>query len=497
MHVAPDEHLSAVPFSNPSSGLGRHPSLLSKSVRSSLQPCIASLSSPIECTPSPKSVVETIRSTSLPVSQPKQSSAVPQLPSVEINQIKRISKTLPLRSPGVVDSAISQVSVHQSCSTKHDTQCVSIVDPYTMKHTSLPAIVPFSKHIGLSQPSIDGNYRQSNCNSFAININGDHGCTRVGHSTSFESGSVPLSSSANGVPRISYSTGQIIPTGITVPVASLWHRFCKIARSFRLQSSWRVLRTSRKVLFVAISLLLIFSTFFFLPKISISTRARPNVVKSLNVNSSRSLFLLHRYVRRLLHNYQRLLHIYPLGLRAVSAGIIFFLADFIAQFLNRPRHKSFRSCYSFGRNIRYSIYGFLVLGPMLHMWYKFMHRYGPPDTLRGSLLKALIENFTLEPWCIVNFIIYDGIVNRRPLSYVKRTLRLRFFPLWVNQAVYWIPANFSNYYIGTPDMRVIFANMCSLLWNIYFSAKASRWSSEQPYEQTKSSDSKTEMAVSV
>lgn len=198
--------------------------------------------------------------------------------------------------------------------------------------------------------------------------------------------------------------------------------------------------------------------------------------RAISVGGYVAWFTAKRHARRLLHDYQRLLHIYPLASRAISAGIVFFCADSIAQFLNRPKHRPFSSTYSFGRNFRYGMYGLVLLGPLLYAWYGLMHRYGPPDTLRGSIEKALIESFTLEPVCIIIYICYDGIVYQRPLSYVKRTLRTRLFPTWVNQCVFWFPANFSNYYIGTPDMRVIFSNLCSLLWNIYFSAKASRWS---------------------
>lgn len=100
-----------------------------------------------------------------------------------------------------------------------------------------------------------------------------------------------------------------------------------------------------------------------------------------------------------------------------------------------------------------------------------MTHYGPPDDLSGSLLKCLFEQFTLEPICIAMYIVYDAIICRRGVRVVTNTLSQKFLPLWFKNAVFWLPANFANYYIGTPDLRVIFANLCSLFWNIYFSAK--------------------------
>lgn len=251
----------------------------------------------------------------------------------------------------------------------------------------------------------------------------------------------------------------------------------RVGPSIRLPKGLRLSRPNR--LIIAWFILILFITITLAIRyIPISPSNIPSSVSHFIVVSGYQVwFTTKRHARRFLHYYQRLLHIYPLASRAISAGIIFFFADLIAQFLNRPKQTPFSSTYSFGRNIRYCAYGLLLMGPLLYVWYSLMHRYGPPDTLRGSIQKALIENFTLEPGCIVIYVVYDAIVYRRPFSYVKRTIRTRLFPVWVNQCMFWFPANFSNYYIGTPDMRVIFSNLCSLLWNIYFSAKASRWSS--------------------
>lgn len=100
-----------------------------------------------------------------------------------------------------------------------------------------------------------------------------------------------------------------------------------------------------------------------------------------------------------------------------------------------------------------------------------MNRFGPEDDFRGSLLKCLFEQLTLEPLCIILYIVYDGFICRRGLAETKRKLSAQFFPLWFKNAFFWLPANFANYYIGTPELRVIFANLCSLFWNIYFSGK--------------------------
>lgn len=206
---------------------------------------------------------------------------------------------------------------------------------------------------------------------------------------------------------------------------------------------WR-LRRRRRVLFLT-ALLLLFTTLL-LP-----------------------LMALHRYRpiyvwRRALHWYLRMLHVRPLLARALSAALIFLVADLTAQ-----KCTSHPLCLH--RLLRYSSYGGLIVGPFLYGWYSAMNAYAPRDDAPAALAKCLFEQITLEPFCIVLYIVYDGLLCRRGWRGIVRRTRIAFFPLWFKNAVFWMPANFFNYYIATPDLRVIFSNLCSLFWNAYFSSK--------------------------
>lgn len=178
---------------------------------------------------------------------------------------------------------------------------------------------------------------------------------------------------------------------------------------------------------------------------------------------------LRRLVRRALHWYLRELHTRPFSARALSAGVIFFVADVAAQRLGGAGDP-----FSGARLARYSAYGALVMGPFLHAWYGLMNAYGPGDDLAGSLQKCVFEQLTLEPLCIVLYIVYDGVVCARGWRPTVRKIETMFLPLWFKNAIFWVPANFFNYYIGTPDLRVVFANLCSLFWNAYFSTKINK-----------------------
>lgn len=179
--------------------------------------------------------------------------------------------------------------------------------------------------------------------------------------------------------------------------------------------------------------------------------------------------------RRALRWYLRVLHYYPLASRAASAGAIFFCADASGQVLSAVVRGAgvaqVVAVFDWARLVRYSFYGLSVMGPFLYAWYAVMNEMAPENGLRGALLKALFEQVTLEPACIAMYLVYEGAVCRSGVGPTLAKIRAKFGPLWVKNAIFWVPANFSNYYIGTPDLRVLFANLCSIFWNIYFSIK--------------------------
>lgn len=187
------------------------------------------------------------------------------------------------------------------------------------------------------------------------------------------------------------------------------------------------------------------------------------------VSSSGTHPRVARIWRRFFHWYLRVLHVRPLCVRSISAGIIFFFADVLAQRLAPVRGQ--RSALCAARLARYSAYGALVMAPFLYAWYTVMGVLVPRDDLPAALAKCVFEQFTLEPFCIVMYIVYDAVVCSRGWRAASRKIASAFFPLWVKNAVFWMPANFCNYYIATPDLRVVFANLCSLFWNAYFSSK--------------------------
>lgn len=199
--------------------------------------------------------------------------------------------------------------------------------------------------------------------------------------------------------------------------------------------------------------------------------------------------------------YRYLLDTNPLITRALTTGLLFFLADLIAQYLNADKNSGDNSVSSVSssngsitdrtqlgtvdsqdefegerspswiwtRSLRYAAYGLVIVGPFLHWWYELTYRYAPSNSFRWALAKAVFESLTLQPLGIVLHMVYDFVVRRRSYTQLRQTLKSKFLLFWSANIIYWTPANFANYYIGSQQMRVAFSNLCHVLWHVYFS----------------------------
>ena len=69
------------------------------------------------------------------------------------------------------------------------------------------------------------------------------------------------------------------------------------------------------------------------------------------------------------------------------------------------------------------------------------------------------------------YFIYDGLVKGNNRNKIWKRIKMEFGGLLIKNAMFWIPANFCNYYLATQELRVVFSNLCSFFWNVYFSSR--------------------------
>ena len=120
----------------------------------------------------------------------------------------------------------------------------------------------------------------------------------------------------------------------------------------------------------------------------------------------------------LITRYSELLVSHPLLTKSISSGIIATLGDAITQQMLHTNHNTNERNHSFIRSIKMFAYGSLVLGPVLHNWFRFMDHVIPMPAIlttrqktKTVLTRVVFEAMTYSPAIISTFYLVNTTVD--------------------------------------------------------------------------------------
>lgn len=124
--------------------------------------------------------------------------------------------------------------------------------------------------------------------------------------------------------------------------------------------------------------------------------------------------------------------------------------------------------YDWSRVLRFSLYGIVIVAPMMHGWVKITSFIWPKDTLSNSVKKAVLEQFTYAPVTMFCFYTVMPVLEGNTIwSAIQEQLKLKFFPTYKIALCYWPFVQTFNFYMVPSRNRVPFVSVCSLLWWIF------------------------------
>ncbi|XP_066258077.1 mpv17-like protein [Euwallacea similis] len=111
---------------------------------------------------------------------------------------------------------------------------------------------------------------------------------------------------------------------------------------------------------------------------------------------------------------------------------------------------------------RYAIYGTVVAGPLLSIWYKYLDMKLPGKTMKIVAKKMFIDQFFFTPQLLVVFYVTMSILERKPdlLEECKR----KFIDTFSASCLFWIPAQTINFSLVPSVYRVTYVGSCSFAW---------------------------------
>jgi len=111
----------------------------------------------------------------------------------------------------------------------------------------------------------------------------------------------------------------------------------------------------------------------------------------------------------------------------------------------------------------------LIAGPLYHHWYNLLEKRLPGATLSRVCTKMLVDQSVMAPTIVSIFFFMVGILEGRPLGDVVAKYKRDFIDTMKGNYVLWPAANLINFKFVPLDLRILYINCVSLIWNIFIS----------------------------
>jgi hypothetical protein len=140
------------------------------------------------------------------------------------------------------------------------------------------------------------------------------------------------------------------------------------------------------------------------------------------------------------------------------------LGDFIAQKIGGDK-----SSFDIARNAKFAVFGGCISTPLVFFWYEFLDFLfkGKENGPLVILLKLILDQAIFSPLFYVVYYVYiamiDGTLDKVPEKIAKDLI-----PVSIDSAKFWTIVQFVNFKFVPVNLRVLYGNLVSLGWNIYF-----------------------------
>jgi protein Mpv17 len=214
-------------------------------------------------------------------------------------------------------------------------------------------------------------------------------------------------------------------------------------------------------------------------------------------------------------SYSSALTAYPILTKSITAGVTFFLSDYAAQRIERPKKtietapesKSSRTKankksqvgksstkvkasktasvtpptqwrHDWVRTLTSTLVGLFYFGPAAHYWYEWIFSVLPGTSLASTLQKAILGQVLFGPSFTCIFfaasLMQAGQFNiSNWVQKIKRDLP----GAWISGSAFWPLVDLISYSVVPVKFIPLFINLCSFIWTVYLSMVANRLTS--------------------
>ncbi|KAG5321071.1 M17L2 protein, partial [Pseudoatta argentina] len=134
----------------------------------------------------------------------------------------------------------------------------------------------------------------------------------------------------------------------------------------------------------------------------------------------------------------------------------------LCEVLDLVDKNSNSATYNWSQLKRYAIFGCLLVGPMLHGWYKWLDTFYSGKSTKIVLKKLFADQFILTPPLIILFFISMSLMEAK--SDLLQECKIKFVHTFQTSCGYWLPVQFVNFLLIPPSFRVTYVSIAAFCW---------------------------------
>jgi len=158
--------------------------------------------------------------------------------------------------------------------------------------------------------------------------------------------------------------------------------------------------------------------------------------------------------------YKKLVDKHPFRTQVFTAGLITSSADIIAQTITKSKNEQ----YDFKRTQVMGTLGLCFVGPINTIWFRYLRSTGL------SPLKCVIaDQTTTGPLLCAGFCFLHPFLSGRSINESFDHMTSTFPSVITTAWCLWTPTQTVNFMLIPFQMRVLFTQMVSLMWNTFLS----------------------------
>lgn len=175
---------------------------------------------------------------------------------------------------------------------------------------------------------------------------------------------------------------------------------------------------------------------------------------------------LHTYsseLGHLLKQYNNFVVRYPLLSMALTTGTTMGLGSIISQTI--IEHRGLLDL-DWSRIIRFAAFGYLFSGPFVRYWYYAIEKMFSNTKLK-PIKMMFADQLIAAPFLNAAMIAYLPLVNGNSFEEIKLRFLLDFPTVMKANYCVWPFIQLTNFYFMPVQHRVLYSNICSIIWSTF------------------------------